>query len=127
MKIRRSLLAVLVLLSAFAVNASGKDRVLNKARKAVESNFDNNWKVFAQSASMVIERGVGLEEAKAWLETSLDIQKTPYNLEVMGDYFFETGDKKSAVKYYYESLVMLKASSLDPDTQALQAKIWKSR
>lgn len=124
------MLAVLVLLSTLAVQAgdlSGKDKVLNKARKAVESNFDNNWKVFAQSASMVIEKGVGLEEAKSWLEASLQIQKTPYNLEVMGDYFLATGDNKSAIKYYYESLVLLKESTMDPDTENLQAKIWNAR
>ena len=135
MKNKKSLLAVLVLLSAFIVNADvaiksdfvGKDKVLNKARKAVASNFDNNWKVFAQSASMIIEEEVALEEAKAWLDASLKIQKTSFNLEIMGDYYFATGDKKSAIKYYHESLVLLKETNLNPDTGKLQAKIWKSR
>lgn len=133
MKNKKSLLAVLVLLSAIVVHANvvnpniGKDKVLNKARKAVASNFDNSWKVFAQSASMIIEEGVALEEAKSWLDASLKIQKTSFNLEVMGDYFFATGDKAAAIKYYHESLVLLKETTLDPDTGQLQAKIWKSR
>lgn len=130
MKIKKSLVAVLVLLSAIVVNAEvyvGKDKVLNKARKAVASNFDNSWKVFAQSASMVIEEDIALEEAKEWLEASLKIQKTPFNLEVMGDYYFAIGDKKSAIKYYYEGLLLLKENTLDPDTGKLQAKIWKAR
>ncbi len=130
MKNKRNLLAVLVLLSAFAVNAHvyvGKDKVLNKARKAVASNFDNSWKVFAQSASMVIDQDIALEEAKEWLEASMKIQKTPFNLEVMGDYYIATGDKKTAIKYYYESLLLLKENTLDPDTGELQAKIWNAR
>ncbi|MDW3193869.1 MAG: hypothetical protein R8G66_15965 [Cytophagales bacterium] len=138
MKNKKSLLAVLVLLSAIVVNANvantnvanpnfGKDKVLNKARKAVASNFDNSWKVFAQSASMIIKEDVALEEAKSWLDASLKIQKTSFNLEVMGDYYFATGDKKSAIKYYHESLVLLKETTLNPDTGQLQAKIWKSR
>lgn len=130
MKKIRNLLAVLVLLSTTVVNAevyAGKDKVLNKARKAVESNFDNSWKVFAQSASMIIEEDIALEEAKEWLETSLKIQRTPFNLEVMGDYYFAIGDNKAAIKYYYESLLLLKENTLDPDTGKLQAKIWKAR
>lgn len=135
MKNKKNLLAVLVLLSAIVVKAhvvnpnfnAGKDKVLIKARKAVAGNFDNNWKVFAQSAQMIIEEGVALEEAKSWLDTSLKIQKTPFNLEVMGDYYFTKGDKASAIKYYLESLVLLKETNLNPDTGFLQAKIWKSR
>ena len=130
MKNKKSLLAVLVLLSAIVVNANvyvGKDKVLNKARKAVAGNYDNSWKVFAQSASMIIEQEVALEEAKEWLEASLQIQKTPFNLEVMGDYYFATGDKESAIEYYYESLLLLKETALDPDTGNLQAKIWNAR
>ena len=130
MKNKKSLLAVLVLLSALVVNAhiyDGKDKILNKARKAVASNFDNSWKVFAQSASMIIDKGVALEEAREWLEASLKIQKTPFNLEVMGDYYFATGDNKTAIKYYYESILLLKETTLNPDTGPLQAKIWKAR
>ncbi len=130
MKNKKSLLAVLVLLSAIVVNAhvyDGKDKVLNKARKAVASNFDNSWKVFAQSASMIIEKEVALEEAKSWLDASLKIKKTAFNLEVMGDYFIAIGDKESAMEYYYESLLTLKATTLNPDTGQLQAKIWNAR
>lgn len=130
MKNKKSLLAVLVLLSAIVVNAhvyDSKDKVLNKARKAVASNFDNSWKVFAQSASMIIEKDIALEEAKEWLEASLKIQKTSFNLEVMGDYYLATGDKETAIKYYYESLLLLKETALNPDTGQLQAKIWNAR
>ncbi len=130
MKNKKSLLAVLVLLSAIVVNAhvyTGKDKVLNKARKAVASNFDNSWKVFAHSASLIIAEDIALEEAKEWLEASLKIQKTSFNLEVMGDYYFTMGDKKSAIKYYHESLLLLKETTLNPDTGQLQAKIWNAR
>lgn len=130
MKNKKSLLAVLVLLSAIVVNAhvyESKDKVLNKARKAVASNFDNSWKVFAQSASMVIEKDIALDEAKDWLETSLKIQKTPFNLEVMGDYYLAVGKKEAALEYFYESLLLLKTTTVDPDTGQLQAKIWNAR
>ena len=130
MKMKRSLMAVLVILSALVASAhtyDGKDRVLDKARKAVASNFDNNWKVFAKSASLVIGEGVGLEEAKEWLEASLSVQKTPFNLEVMGDYYFAIGDRNAAVKYYHQSLLLLKENNLNPDTGNLQVKIWKAR
>ena len=132
MYIKKGFFAVAMMATVFAVSATtieleGKDKVVEKAREAVATNYDNNWKVFATSAAMVLEKGIALDEAKKWLDTSIQIKETSFNLELMGDYFMAKGESYKAMDYYVQSLITLKETSIDPNTDNLQAKIWKAR
>lgn len=130
MKIKTRILALAMLVTFASVNATsldGDEKVIAKARKAVERTQGNNWKVFATSANMVIEKKIALTEAKKWLDASMKIQETPFNLEIMGDYYRASGDNRKAMSYYVKSIVLLKTLSTNPKTERIQAKIWKSR
>ncbi|MEM9324515.1 MAG: hypothetical protein AAGA85_02620 [Bacteroidota bacterium] len=132
MYIKRGLFAVALLATVYGVSATSidldsKDKVIKEAREAVATNYDNNWKVFAKSAQMVLERNVALDEAKEWIDASIQVKETPFNLELMGDYYLAKGDNVQAMDYYVQSLILLKETSIAPDTDGLQSKIWKAR
>ncbi len=132
MHIKKGLFAVALVATVLTAHATGpkldnKDKVLEKARSAVASNYDNSWKVFAQSAQMVIAKKVALEEAKEWLEASILIKETPYNLELMGDYYYAVGENRQAMDFWVQSIILLKETAIAPNTEELQAKIWKAR
>lgn len=107
--------------------APGKDKVAEKARAAVKNSSEGDWKTYALSAQMVIERKIALNEAKEWLEESLNVKETPFNLEIMGDYYMAAGQAKEAMTYYFKSMNLLKETTVEPNTDAIQQKLWDAR
>ena len=79
------------------------EKVVEKARYAVEQAAPDDWHTLAQSAEKCIRKGVNLKEAVAWLEQSLRIKRTDYNLEVQGDYFAQNQLPTKAICAYAES------------------------
>ena len=70
------------------VNLDDKDsKSVIKARKAAENAAPDDWTTFAQSAALCIRKNTNMKEASQWIDKSLEIQETQYNLEVKGDYY----------------------------------------
>ncbi len=86
---------------SFASNIS--EKVVEKARYAVEQAAPDDWYTLAKSAEKCIRKGVNLKEAAAWLNQSIRIKRTPYNLEVQGDYFASNQLPIKAIRAYAES------------------------
>ena len=92
------------LLSSQVSLASGiSEKIVEKARYAVEQAAPDDWYTLAESAEKCIRKGVNLKEAVAWLEESLAIRRTAYNLEIQGDYFAKSQLPLKAVNAYAES------------------------
>ncbi len=88
----------------FAGNKTDNNKTTIKARQAVEEAAPDDWYTFANSADRCIRKKVNLAEAKTWLQKSLDIKETPYNLAVMGDYYNLNNLPEKALDYYVKSL-----------------------
>jgi tetratricopeptide (TPR) repeat protein len=82
----------------------GESKTTIKARQAIEQAAPDDWYTYAQSAEKCLRKKVNLKEAKTWLERSIEIKETPYNLAIMGDYYSKNKLPEKALEYYVKSL-----------------------
>ena len=99
-----ALAALFMTVGTFANTKTDNNKTTIKARQAVEEAAPDDWHTYANSAERCIRKKVNLAEAKSWLEKSLEIKETPYNLAVMGDYYHLNNLPEKALHYYVKSL-----------------------
>jgi tetratricopeptide (TPR) repeat protein len=99
------------------------DKVTLKTREAVSKASPDDWYTFAEAAEKCINKGVNLNEASQWLERSLEIKETSYNLSVKGDYYMANRLPEKALKYYVKSIEVGKEETHEFDVSAVQKKI----
>lgn len=108
-----------VSVSSFAGN-NNSDKTTEKAREAVENASPDDWYTLANSAKKCIDKGVNLKEAAQWLDKSLAIKESAFNLKVKGDYYVQSKLPEKALEYYSKSIRVGKLedpSYQDADTQ----------
>lgn len=96
------------------------DRTTERARQAVEQASPDDWHTLAKSAKQCIAKGVNLKEAAGWLNQSLAIKETAYNLQVQGDYYVKNQLPDRALESYSKSIRVGRLndpSYADADTQ----------
>ncbi len=115
---------------ALTVGASGLkaadnkvDKTISKARQAVEQASPEDWLTLAESAEICFQKKVNLREAADWIDQSLSIKETSYNLEVKGDYYFASNRFEEALKYYVKSMKKGLEETRGFDNRDIQAKI----
>ena len=104
--------------SSFASNRT--DKITLKARQAVAEASPDDWYTLATSAEKCMAEGVNLKEAAVWLDQSIAIQETAYNLKLKGDYYASNRLPQQALEYYSKSIRVGKLtdpSYMDADTQ----------
>ena len=114
---------------SFAGIAPDNNKVAEKARQAVEDAAPDDWYTYAHSAERCIRKKVNLKEAKAWLTRSLEIKEAPYNLAVMGDYYYSNNLPEQALEFYVKSLRVGLEEDInyqDPVTHEKMMKVRKS-
>lgn len=105
-------------LGAFANNNT--DKTTQRARESVENAAPDDWYTLAKSAQKCIEKGVNLKEAAEWLNKSLAIHESAFNLKVKGDYYVQNKLPEKALEYFSKSIRVGKMedpSYMDADTQ----------
>ncbi|WP_258105049.1 hypothetical protein [Marinoscillum sp. MHG1-6] len=128
-----SMLALGLTLFSFASLANGYDfddpnsKIVQKAIDAVANAEDNDWETLAQSAEICFMKKENMEEAVTWIEHSIKIKETPYNMEVYGDYLASVGKNKEARRHYYNAIVLIKQKEPTSENTRLQQKIWDLR
>jgi hypothetical protein len=111
--------------SLFAFQASANDdKLVEKARTAVSSASPDDWHTLATWAEKCIRKGVNLKEAAEWLDKSITIKETAFNLNVKGDYYVANKLPEKALESYIRS-IELGRSEENFDVQAVQDKITK--
>jgi len=118
-----SVLLSLLVLSASADN--GRDeKIVSKNRDAIENAAPDDWYTLAYSAKKCLEKNVNCKEVANWIDKSLSIKETSYNLEVKGDYYVVNKLNAEAVTCYVKA-IQLASENNDFDTGDLQKKIAK--
>ncbi|MGK7392974.1 MAG: hypothetical protein ACNS62_00315 [Candidatus Cyclobacteriaceae bacterium M3_2C_046] len=118
----------MVLLVAGAAVAGGQDdekvdKTTLKTREAVSKASPDDWFTLAKSAEKCIKKQVNLKEAAKWLDQSLEIKETSYNLSVKGDYYYANKLPDKALEYYVKSLQVGKKQDVNFDGRQVQQKI----
>jgi len=122
-----SLLLVMTMVASTTNAADNKDKVTLKARTAVQNASPEDWLTLAESAEVCFDKGVNLREASDWIDLSLSIKETSYNLEVKGDYYFASNLYEKALTHYVKSMKKGMEDQPGFDTRHIQAKIVEVR
>ena len=106
-----SLLSVLflstsVMATTLKVDDKKNNKIVLKARAAVDDASPDDWRTLAESADKMFQRKLNLKEAASWIDRSLEIKETAYNLEVKGDYYVINNLPEEAIKYYVKSIAL---------------------
>ncbi len=126
----RFLLVILLVGSVVSSSLAGNriDKTTQKAREAVEQAAPDDWHTLAQSAERCLLKGVNMKEVAVWLDESLAIQETAYNLRLKGDYYMSNQLPEKALACYSKSIRVGKLhdeSYMDADTQQKIVSILK--
>ena len=120
------LVASLTVSNAFAAHANN-EKIITKARAAIENASPDDWETYAKSAEVCIAKNINMKEASKWLDHSLSVKKTTYNLKVKGDYYLKNKLPVKAMEKYLEAIDIGKAKDFYFDTSELQGRIGKAR
>jgi len=96
-----------------------------KARQAVEQASPEDWLALAESADMCFRKNVNLKEAAEWIDRSIAIKETSFNLEVKGDYYLVSNLPDEALEFYVESMKKGHEEGSTFDSGRIQEKIAK--
>jgi hypothetical protein len=99
------------------------DRTTEKTREAVENASPHDWYTLAISAEKCFKKHVNLKQASEWLDQSIAIAETPFNLELKGDYFIDNKLPDKALEFYVRAMNVLKEKNGDADVRSIQKKI----
>jgi len=103
------------------------DRTTDKARAEVAKASADDWQTLAANAEKCFRKKVNLKEASEWLDRSLQIAETRYNLELKGDYYSMNKLQDKAVEYYIKAINVAQRSKSTSEVIVLQQKIAKIR
>lgn len=112
--------AFLLTISVGAFANNNTDKTTQRAREAVENASPDDWYTLAKAAQKCISKGVNMKEAAEWLNKSLAIHESAFNLKVKGDYYVHNKLPEKALEYYSKSIRVGKMedpSYMDADTQ----------
>lgn len=130
-KLSSQLFAVLLVTAVAATSLraadSKVDKTTFKARQAVEQATSEDWLTLAESAEICFQKNVNLREAADWIDKSISIRETSYNLEVKGDYYHASNLYEEALRYYVRSMKKGMEETPGFDTREIQAKIVEVR
>jgi hypothetical protein len=123
-KLGTALLCTMMLISSISY-ARVDEKTTEKTRDAVENAGPDDWYTLAVSAEKCFKKKVNLKEASEWLDLSLEIAQTPYNLELKGDYYVSNKLPDKAIEYYVRTINTMKEQDKDADVSKVQKKIAK--
>lgn len=118
-------LSLITLMSSASYANVTDDKTTLKAREAVENASPDDWMAYAKSAEKCIKKNVNLKEAAEWLDKSIAIKSTPYNLKLKGLYYEKNNLPGEAIKCYVESLRLGLESDINYTDQETQLKVKK--
>ncbi len=116
-------LSFFTLVSAAAFANPTEDKTTLKAREAVEKASPDDWMAYASSAEKCLKKNVNLKEAAEWIDTSLSIKETPYNLRLKGMYYEKNNLPEQALEYYIKSLRVGLENDINYSDEKTQLKV----
>jgi hypothetical protein len=104
----------------------GKDeKVLNKYREIINDSAPDDWYILASCAESCIKKDIINKEVAGWIDRSIKIRKTAYNMEIKGDYYIINKLPAKAGSCYLEAIKIGLEEDSNFDVAELQSKIAK--
>lgn len=123
-KIRFFMILLLSGVSLYVYSSDGKNgKTLNKYRDIVEESAPDDWFTLASCAERCIKKNIVNKEVAEWIDRSLEIKKSSYNLEIKGDYYMKNKLPEKAGEFYLEAIRIGLEEDKNFDSTGLQTKI----
>jgi hypothetical protein len=100
----------------FTIKVDTVDRVLASARKAIAEAKPDDWRTPYRAAAFCLDNNVNLGDAKAWLDKSIAVKETMYNLTGKARLLAMEGKKADAVALAKKAIAVGKAADPKADT-----------
>ena len=111
-------------LSLYGYSFDGKSgKTLTKNRDIVQESAPDDWYTMAFCAEQCIKKNIVNKEVAEWIDKSLEIKKSSYNLEIKGDYYMKNKLPKKAVEFYLEAMKVGLEEDKNFNYSDLQSKI----
>jgi hypothetical protein len=104
----------------FTIKVDTIDRVLASARKAVAEAKPDDWRTAYRAAAFCLDNNVNLSEAKAWLDKSIAVKETMYNLSGKARALAMEGQKADAIALAKKAISVGKAADPKADTSMVE-------
>jgi len=114
-----------VIMSTTVTFGKVDDRTTEKTQEAVENASPHDWYTLATCAEKCFKKKVNLKQASVWLDQSLEIAETPFNLELKADYYIDNKLPDKALVYYVRAMNIIKENDGEGDVAHIQKKISK--
>ena len=116
-----------LLLSGISLNVHSSDgknsKILNKHREIVQESAPDDWYTLASCAEQCLKRNIVNKEVDEWINKSLKIRKTSFNLEIKGNYYMKNRLPHKAGEFYLEAIRIGLEEDKNFDSSGLQTKI----
>ena len=124
-----SIISIITLFVAFSFSSYAKDgkekKVVAKFQETVDNAAPDDWYTLAECADICLRKKINCKEVSIWLDESLKIKETPFNLEVKGDYYVANNLPEKAGDYYLKAIFLGIEEDSNFDASGLQTKIAK--
>jgi len=110
--------------SLYVYSSDGKNgKIMAKYRDIVQESAPDDWHTLASCAEQCIKKNIVNKEVAEWIDKSLEIKKSSYNLEIKGDYYMKNKLPEKAGKFYLEAIKIGLEEEKNFDSSGLQTKI----
>ncbi len=100
-----------------------EDKILNKHKEIISNAAPDDWLTLAKSAEFCLRKNINRKEVAGWIDKSIAIKATAFNLEVKGDYYTINHLPQKAGEYYLKAIQIGTNQDPDFDATSLQEKI----
>ena len=98
-------------------------KILTKNRDIVQESAPDDWYTLAFCAEQCIKKNIVNKEVAEWIDKSLEIKKSSYNLEIKGDYYMKNKLPMKAGEFYLEAIKVGLEEDKNFNYSDLQSKI----
>lgn len=120
---------ILVIFLSMVINlpAEGSDpdeeAFIARQEERIASTSYHDWKTYADCVRALVERRIKTEEALQWIDHSIEIRETIYNLEIKGDYLVLSGQVREGQKHYVRAIELAREEGKAHKVGEIQWKI----
>jgi len=108
----------------FTINLDTTNKVLATARKSID-----DWRLPYRAATFCLDNNVNLVEARTWMNKSVAMKETMYNLSGQARFLFLDGKKDQAIALAKKAVTVGKAADPKADTAMVDNMIkeWEKK
>jgi hypothetical protein len=100
-----------------------EDMAVRKAKiKAAKAGI-RDWKTLAGCAGILLSKGISTDEVLSWIERSIALRESSYNLGLLGDFYRAKLDFARSKDCYLRALMLAQSENDNEAIRSIQLKL----